>query len=636
MRPVNHVPPSQEHDFPELASSPTRPASSCSLAKVKVVGARTGEITSKPRQNGRLGALALGLAAALATVAASSAARAQSSRAVYLDRLFMAGAPEDAIGMWRPQMGEKTRFFGQAGLGFAYDPFRVENHVENLKQRYAYSAPVQAQLITYLDVGVEILDRFAFQVELPVIVFQTGGKTSSPQFGGDSIAVKPVAPMDMRMDFRAILYRNDTRSFKLGALAGVWIPTGNALSFGGDGGASGTLGLSAEIDLKKVFFLLNTGPQFRPVGGFNDFSVANEWRYAGGAFIPMRDGALRLGAQIFGSVGFGQPGTYSAPNTPLEWLAEMRIATDVRKRGWFSVGGGSRLTSGYAPDFRLVALAGYSFPIADTDPGSPGKRFKAERYKEHGADTDHDGMPDDIDLCPTDPEDGKPPNPDDGCPALPDRDGDGIPDNVDKCPDVPEDFDGIDDADGCPEDDSDKDGIMDAQDACPKEPGEPDVDPKKNGCPKFIRRISGSSEIQILKTIEFATGRSTILSKSFPILDEVVRLVKVNPDISHLDIEGHTDNKGSDDLNEKLSNERAHAVMKYMIDKGIAADRLSAAGYGPKRPIADNNTAGGRQRNRRVEFHIVNKVEVAKPGVPGGLAPGSSEGGRDAPTPPSD
>src|SRR5207249_4416848 len=83
----------------------------------------------------------------------------------------------------------------------------------------------------------------------------------------------------------------------------------------------------------------------------------------------------------------------------------------------------------------------------------------------------------------------------------PDRDGDGIPDISDKCPDNPEDFDGIQDADGCPEDDADKDGIPDAQDACPKEPGDPDPDPKKNGCPHFIRRIKGSSEIELLKNI---------------------------------------------------------------------------------------------------------------------------------------
>src|SRR4030095_16437302 len=111
-----------------------------------------------------------------------------------------------------------------------------------------------------------------------------------------------------------------------------------------------------------------------------------------------------------------------------------------------------------------------------------------------------------------------------------------------------------------------------------------------------IRRISGSSEIQILKTIEFATGKATILAKSFPLLDEVVRLVKVNPDIAHLDIEGHTDNKGSDELNEKLSNDRARSCLDYLVAHGIAAGRLASDGFGPKRPLpgADNSTPEGR------------------------------------------
>ena len=104
-----------------------------------------------------------------------------------------------------------------------------------------------------------------------------------------------------------------------------------------------------------------------------------------------------------------------------------------------------------------------------------------------------------------------------------------------------------------------------------------------------------------------------ILQKSFPIVDEVVRLLKVNVDIRHLAIEGHTDNRGSDQLNEKLSNDRANAVMKYISDHGIDPGRLSAKGYGPKRPIADNNTNDGRQRNRRVEFHITDQAGVTPP-----------------------
>jgi OmpA-OmpF porin, OOP family len=574
----------------------------------KVKGSRIGA-----RRAARRIAAALAIAGGLASPAV---ARAQA-QTFYLDRLFMAGAPDDAIALWRPQFSDRTRFFGQLGLGFAYNPFRAENYISDPTLRAQLSGnPVQYQLQAYADIGVELLDRISFQVELPVILNQ-GSNASDPSNTGTNLAApaNAAAPMDARIDARVIVFRNDARTFKLGAEAAVWIPSGNSRSYAGDGAVSGGLGVAAELDFKPLFVLVNTGFQFRPSNTIADgngsaFTVSNEWRYGAGVYAPLRDGSIRIGAGIFGSVGFSGGTTYPGANAPLEWMAEGRFYLDQKKRGWLGVGGGTRLTAGYAPDFRIVAVIGYSFPIADTDPGAPNRRFKIE---DHGADRDHDKIPDDVDLCPDEPEDGKPPNPDDGCPALPDRDGDGIPDNVDKCPDQPEDFDGIQDADGCPEDDADKDGIPDAQDACPKEPGDPDPDPKKNGCPKFIRRISGSTEIQILKVIEFATGRAQILSKSFPILDEVVRLLKVNPEIKHLDIEGHTDNRGSDQLNEKLSNERAHSVMKYLSDHGIEEGRLSAQGFGPKRPIADNNTADGRQRNRRVEFHIKEQAGQAPP-----------------------
>jgi outer membrane protein OmpA-like peptidoglycan-associated protein len=569
---------------------------------------------------------ALGAMAALATPAAAFG----QAQTFYVDRLFMAGAPDDGIGVWRPQMGEKTRFFGQLGLGFAYDPFRFENEVSDPTQR-AYLAsksgpPLQYQLITYADLGMEFLDRFSVQVELPAAIYQNGNPT------GDTTGHAPEAMtiatpdhaglMDLRLDARVVIWRNETRTFKLGAEAGVWIPTGNRYSYTSDGGASGSLGIALEGDWKKIILTGNLGFQFRPDNELNSFEVSHEFRYALAVFAPIRDGSIRLGGEIFGSAPLTGTGlTGPVANLPLEWMAEGRFWLGEKRRLWLGAGGGTRLTPGYAPDFRLTALLGFYYTIADTDPRSPSQRFKAERFADHGADRDHDGIPDDVDLCPDEPEDGKPPNPDDGCPALPDRDGDGIPDNVDKCPDQPEDFDGIQDADGCPEDDADKDGIPDAQDACPKEPGEPDPDPKKNGCPKFIKRISGSTEIQLLKNIEFATGKAVILSKSFPIVDEVVRLLKVNVDIKHLAIEGHTDNRGSDELNERLSNDRANAVMKYIIEHGVDAGRLSAKGWGPKRPLADNNTADGRQRNRRVEFHITEQAGVTTSAPEGGAAP---------------
>jgi OmpA-OmpF porin, OOP family len=556
----------------------------------------------------RRGILALASTAiAAALLLAPAAAEAQSST-MYLDRLYIGGAPEDGIGIWRPYWNPKTRFFGQFGLGFALNPFRVENHRDDPQLAGILNRdsgnPVQAQLINYLSVGTEIVERVSIQASLPIIYFQTGNQTSVPNAPGDSVAIQTASLMDLRLDARVKVFQSASRNFTLGLQGGVWIPTGNKFSFAGDGSAAGLVGVAAEYHPSKtLFFVFNTAFQIRPPGGVNDFKSDDEWRWGVGAFLPLRGGALRLGAQIFGSTGLTGDTFFDGDNTPLEWMAEGRFALDRKQRAWVGAGAGTRLTPGYAPDMRVTATIGYAFGITDVNPPSPSKRFK---FKYDGqADTDKDGLPDDIDLCPTDPEDNKQPNPSDGCPALPDRDGDGIPDANDKCPDEPEDFDKVDDKDGCPEDDPDKDGIADATDACPKEPGDKNADAAKNGCPNFIRRISGSNEIQILKKVEFATGKSTILQQSYPILDEVIRLLKVNPDIKLLSIEGHTDNRGSDDLNEKLSADRAKAVLDYLVTKGgIEASRLASAGFGPQRPIADNATNDGRQRNRRVEFII--------------------------------
>jgi outer membrane protein OmpA-like peptidoglycan-associated protein len=543
---------------------------------------------------------------------APRSAQAQAST-FYLDRLYMAGAPDDATALWRPKMHERTRFFGQFGLGFGLNPFRVSNYnledASVIAELNAQGNPMSAQLIGYMNAGVEILNRVSFQASFPIGLMQIGN--AAEEVSVQSPDVQPVAPMDLRLDARGILYRADDSSFKLGAVGAIWLPTGNRYSFGGDNGVSGLLGVAAEYELPSMLLVFNTGVQFRPEGGINNFDVGSEWRWGVGGFLPLRDGAMRIGAQIFGSTGITTGEVFKGSNTPIEWMVEGRMATDEKKRGYVSVAGGTRLSAGYAPDLRIVAAAGYWFTIEDSKPESPGKRFKAEYATD--ADTDKDGLPDSIDLCPTEPEDKKQPDTSDGCPAPADRDGDGIPDSIDKCPDEKEDFDKIDDTDGCPEDDADKDNIGDAKDACPKEPGEPSPEPAKNGCPQFIRRISGSSEIQILKQVQFATGKATILPNSYPILDEVVRLLKVNPEIKHLAIEGHTDNRGANDLNEKLSNDRANSVMQYLVDKGIDAGKLSAAGFGPKKPIADNNTADGRQKNRRVEFHIRDKAENVAP-----------------------
>jgi outer membrane protein OmpA-like peptidoglycan-associated protein len=215
------------------------------------------------------------------------------------------------------------------------------------------------------------------------------------------------------------------------------------------------------------------------------------------------------------------------------------------------------------------------------------------------------------------PEDKKPPFDTDGCP-IQDKDGDGIVDKRDKCVDVPEDLDQVEDWDGCPEDDADKDSIGDADDACPKEPGPKSAKKEDNGCPKFIRRIAGSTEIQILKKVEFQTGSAKLTPDSLPILDEVASLLIANPEIGMLSIEGHTDDRGDDASNLKLSTDRARACLDYLVEKkSIAANRLTSSGYGETKPLKPNDSTANRATNRRVEFKIREQQ--------GGLAPDAGD-----------
>lgn len=206
-------------------------------------------------------------------------------------------------------------------------------------------------------------------------------------------------------------------------------------------------------------------------------------------------------------------------------------------------------------------------------------------------DEDGDGIADYLDQCSGTPDgvkvDAK------GCPL--DSDGDGVADYLDKCPETP--ADAKVDANGCPLD-SDGDGVPDYLDQCPDIAGEKE----NNGCPVVKQEVAQIFK-QALKGIQFETGKSVIKKSSYGILNQVVDVMIQNPNYN-LIISGHTDNVGNPQMNMKLSDDRANSVMKYLLDKGIAANRMTAKGYGDTEPIADNATASGREQNRRVQFEV--------------------------------
>ena len=251
--------------------------------------------------------------------------------------------------------------------------------------------------------------------------------------------------------------------------------------------------------------------------------------------------------------------------------------------------------------------------IIDTKDKCPDQPEDFDRVDDHDGcpedqDSDGDGINDSVDRCPNEPEDRDGVEDEDGCPDLTkDRDGDGFLDEVDSCPTKPEDKDGYQDEDGCPDTDNDRDRIPDVVDRCPDEPEDYDGDADEDGCPDIYKRIViREDRIELKQKVYFAKNKATIMSKSFDLLNEVASALSSRSKI-RVRIEGHTDSVGSDSYNQKLSERRAESVRAYLISKGIDGSRMEAEGVGEARPVEPNETRDGREKNRRVEFHIISQ-----------------------------
>jgi outer membrane protein OmpA-like peptidoglycan-associated protein len=213
-------------------------------------------------------------------------------------------------------------------------------------------------------------------------------------------------------------------------------------------------------------------------------------------------------------------------------------------------------------------------------------------------------------------------------PVARDSDGDGIPDADDKCPNAAEDKDGFEDDDGCPDLDNDKDGIPDATDKCPNDPETMNGFEDEDGCPDqlpaAVAKFTG-----VIKGITFRRNSADIKPSSFPTLKEGVQVLKQYPTL-RIEISGHTSNEGKRDFNMKLSEQRAASAKGYLVSAGIEGGRITVVGYGPDKPIADNNDKDGQEKNRRIEFRLVSQNGVAAP--PSSLPPPPSTPGA-APAP---
>jgi OOP family OmpA-OmpF porin len=170
---------------------------------------------------------------------------------------------------------------------------------------------------------------------------------------------------------------------------------------------------------------------------------------------------------------------------------------------------------------------------------------------------------------------------------LKDSDGDGVADKLDKCPNTPA---GIKvDGSGCPLD-VDGDGVPDSKDACPTVKGTAAL----NGCPE----MSGAGSAI---AIQFEFNSSVLRTSAYATLDKLSADLKANSS-STVQLDGHASAEGTDEYNMSLSTDRANSVKTYLVNSGIAANRIAVTGFGESRPVASNATEAGRSQNRRVEF----------------------------------
>lgn len=213
------------------------------------------------------------------------------------------------------------------------------------------------------------------------------------------------------------------------------------------------------------------------------------------------------------------------------------------------------------------------------------------------ADTDRDGVIDANDACANTPAGTRVDA--NGCAVPVDSDRDGVMDNVDRCADTPA---GTRvDVNGCPLPvDTDGDGVMDNVDACPNTARGTVVDGR--GCARVFEE--GRTSI-VLEGVTFASGSAVLTEAAKVVLDKMAGQLNGAPDIN-VEVQGHTDNTGSAATNTRLSGLRAESVRAYLVAKGVSDSRLTAKGYGPSQPVADNGTPAGRQQNRRVELKRTN------------------------------
>jgi OOP family OmpA-OmpF porin len=436
------------------------------------------------------------------------------------------------------------------------------------------AALIENQLYSHVGGSFVLWNRLRFGANLPLALWQTGQNAT---LGATTIASSRSATIgDLRLgaDVRLLGEYGDAFTLALGVQA--HLPTGSQSAYTGDGKWRVAPRLMVAGDIAAFAYSARAAYAYRAQDqDLAGVPTGSELLFVATAGVRVADKRLLLGPELWGSTVVNQSGAaFRKATTPFE----LAFGGHYKIPSWIlGLGIGPGLTRGLgAPSLRVLASIDWQPEIEP--PPAPQPTPEPPPPTPH-----HDVV--------AAPEQAPPP---------PDRDGDSIPDAEDACPNTKGRRSADPSENGCPPD-RDGDGIEDDVDACPDAFGEANRDPSKNGCP--TARVE-QGQIKILERIEFKTNSAELLESSTPVLEAVRKLMLDHDDIAHVSVEGHTDNKGAAAYNERLSQRRAKAVLDWLAKHGIARGRLESHGFGLSRPLETNDTPEGRDRNRRVEFHI--------------------------------
>ncbi|HVJ91006.1 MAG TPA: OmpA family protein [Labilithrix sp.] len=532
---------------------------------------------------------------------------------------------------------------------WAYNPLTIYDQ----HGRY-HSSLVHHQVFEHPGASLVLWNRLRGAISLPIAVYQTGDPIV---IGTKSYAPPASAVGDLRLSADVRLYGEHGSKFTSALGVAVHLPTGEREHYTSDGQVRVHPRASIAGDIGTFTYSARLGVHYRGLDEqFVGRSLGSE--LTGGVATGVRVANRRLvfGPEVHGS-SLLDSSFLARRSTPIEWLVGLhytfphfRVGGGVGTglaRGWGTPSVRAFLSAEWTPGFDDdpdkdgVPTAEDACPkiagVRTLDPKTNGCRAPAEVETE--PDRDGDGVADSTDACPNvvgvatdNPKtngcprdrdgDGVPDRADacpdtagvksedpkqNGCP--PDSDGDGVADVLDSCPDVPGDKSDDPMQNGCPAD-RDGDGVADKEDPCPDAPGPADSDPKRNGCP--LARIE-DGQIKIVEQVKFKSGSAEILRESDATLLAVATTLMDHPEITKVRVEGHTDNQGKPDANERLSQKRAEAVVSWLTSYGFDKKRFEAKGLGMRQPLDTNNTEEGRNANRRVEFHITARTEPKTP-----------------------